>query len=171
MTQTVPNPRPTGPVDGGPVTSAAGTCKVLAKQTVADDVGMRLARTTVQRIDGTQVGCTFYALQHSPLHNSERLPGPKQPAVRLRISHFADATAAHNAMVRAAEKGTNPQRAAIGGGLVGLAYQLRFYPADHGKDWACAVAVGAALAVVETVTTATSFDVVAVAKHLAKTLR
>ena len=176
VTHKAPEPAPTGPIGDGPTTSAAGTCTLLPAPTVAGDVGMRLARVTVQRSGGKQVGCTFYALQHPTAQcdttclAGERLPGPHQPAVRLSITRYADATAAHNAMVRLAEAGTNPQQVDVGGGRIGLAYQTRFYGKDGGKDWACAVNVDATLAVVETVTTGTSFNAVALAKHLAKHL-
>ena len=176
VTHSAPAPAPTGPIGDGPTASAAGTCTLLPKQTVADDVGMRLDRVTVQRSGGKQVGCTFYALQHPTVQcdasclAGEHLPGPDQPAVRLSISRYADATAAHNAMVLLAEAGTDPQQVDVGGGRIGLAYQSAFYRKDHGTDWACVFNVDATLAVIETVTTETSFNAVAVAKHLATAL-
>lgn len=160
---TIVNPTP---IVAGPTTSAAGTCRLLDTQQVAHAVGMRLARVTVQRSGGHQVGCRFYALQNSPLAVSERLPGPKQPAVQVTISRYPSATAAHNAMVLAADAGTNPQQVKIQPGNIGLAYQTRFYPKDAGRDWACAFTAGPVLAVIETVTTRTSFNAVTVAKQL-----
>lgn len=160
----------------GPTTSGSGSCSLISERTVASDVGMRLARVTVQRAGGKQVGCTFYALQHptaqcgSSCLAGEHLPGPRQPAVQLVLTRYADATAAHNAMVRTAEAGRGAQQVDVGGGRIGLAFQIAFYRKDHGRDWACAFNVGATLAQVKTVTTGTSFNAVAVAKHLARAL-
>jgi hypothetical protein len=177
VTVTQTRPVPTTPVDDGPTSSAEGTCTLLSKRTVANDVGMRLDRVTVQRAGGTQVGCTFYPLAHPTAQcpesclAGEHLPGPHQPAVQLATSRWASTTAAHNAMVRLATAGTNPQQVDVGGGRIGLAYQLGFYPKDHGKDWACAFNLGSTLVVIKTVTTGTSVNVVTVARHLAKALR
>jgi hypothetical protein len=137
---------------------------------------MRLARVTVQRAGGKQVGCTFYALQHptpecdASCLAGENLPGPRQPAVQLVLTRYAGTTAAHNAMVRLATRGTNAQQVDVGGGRIGLAYQIAFYSKDSGRDWACAFNVGSTLAEVRTVTTGTSFNAVAVAKRLARVL-
>ena len=164
------------PVDVGPTSSGSGSCDLISERTVASDVGMRLARVTVQRAGGKQVGCTFYALQRptsgcdASCLAGENLPGPDQPAVRLLLTRYASATAAHNAMVRTAEAGHNAQQVDVGGGRIGLAYQIAFYPKDRGRDWACAFNLGATLAEVTTVTTGTSFNAVAVAQHLARTL-
>lgn len=168
-TQTlIRTPSPAGsPIVAGPTTSAAGRCPFLGTQTAANEVGMRLAKVTVQRSGGTSVGCEFFALQGSPLSTSEHLPGPKQPAVRIESSRFADATAAHNAMVLLGQRNRNVQRAQITGDLVGVAFQTAFYPADHGQDWACAFAKGSTLVVVTTVVTDPSFNAVAVAKSAA----
>jgi hypothetical protein len=177
VTVTQTRPVPTTPVDDGPTTSADGTCTLLPRRTVHNDVGMRLGRVTVQRAGGKQVGCTFYALQHPTAQcpasclAGENLPGPHQPAVQLAISHYAGTTAARAAMVRLATAGTNPQQVDVGGGRVGLAYQIDFYRKDHGKDWACAFNLGSTLAVIKTVTTGTSVSVATVARHLAKALR
>jgi hypothetical protein len=173
ITQTVVDtvaPHPS-PVDVGPTTSASGTCRLLSERVVRDAVGMRLARVTVQRAGGKQIGCTFYALQHSPLHNSEHLPGPHQPAARFSVTRYPDATAAHNAMILTADAGRNPQQVDVGAGRVGLAYRVKFYPRDHGKDWACAFNVGAKLAVIKTVSTDASYNVVTLAKKLRKRIR
>jgi hypothetical protein len=177
VTVTMTRPVPTTPLDDGPTTSRKGTCSLLPKRTVHLDVGMRLDRVTVQRAGGKQVGCTFYALQHPTAQcpasclAGEHLPGPKQPVVQLAISRWAGTTAAHNAMVRLATAGTNPQQVDVGRGRIGLAYQIDFYRKDHGKDWACAFNIGSTLAVVKTVTTGTSVNVVTVARRLARSLR
>lgn len=170
VTRTITHSVDARPVNVGPTTSAAGTCRLLGEQAVAGDVGMRLARVTVQRAGGKQVGCTFYALQNSPLATSEHLPGAHQPAVQVLLTRYTSSTAAHNAMVRTAEAGANPQQVGVGGGRIGLAYQIAFYRKDAGRDWACAFNVGSTLAEVKTVTTGTSFNAVAVAKRLAKVL-
>jgi hypothetical protein len=86
------------------------------------------------------------------------------------LTRYTGSMAAHNAMVRLATRGTNAQQVDVGGGRIGLAYQIAFYSKDHGRDWACAFNVGSTLAEVRTVTTGTSFNAVAVAKRLARSL-
>jgi hypothetical protein len=161
--QTLTRPPSTAPVVAGPTTSAEGSCPFLDQQTAAGDVGMRLARTTVESSGGKPVGCNFYALQGSPLSESEHLPGPNQPAIRITSTRYPDAAAAHNAMVRAA--GQQAQQAKVGT-LTGLAFQVEFDPADKGKDWACAFTKGDTLVVVTTAVTTPSFNAVALANDI-----
>jgi hypothetical protein len=109
------------------------------------------------------VGCRFYALQNSALHDSEHLPGPKQPAVEITTQRYASATAAHNAFVLLAQHGTNPQQVDLGR-VVGVCFQNDFYAKDHGADWACAVNSGRTELVVRTVDTTGTFSTAAITR-------
>jgi hypothetical protein len=165
---TTPPPHPV-PLNTGPTISAkADRCPLLDTQRAAGDVGMRLARITVQRSGGAVVGCDFFALQNSPLATSERLPGPNQPVISLRIEHYVDATAAHNAMVLRAQAGTDAGTTQLPGGVVGVIYRARFDPQDAGGDWACAFARGAVLTVVQTAVPDTSLNAVTLAGELSR---
>jgi hypothetical protein len=161
-TRTVaPDPRP---IVAGPTTAAgARGCPLVAKQTAADNVGMRLARITVLRSGGSVIGCQFFALQGSPLATSEHLPGPKQPVISLVTSRYGSALAAHNAMVLLARAGTSGSQVRLHGGVVGVVYRTNFDPHDHGRDWVCAFARGTGLTVIKTVVTDTSVNAVALA--------
>ncbi|MDT4933973.1 MAG: hypothetical protein QOK11_1865, partial [Pseudonocardiales bacterium] len=123
QTRTIrPSAAGTGPLDVRPTAATdAHICPVLDEQAAAEMVRMRLARVQVLRQGGTTIGCRFFALQGSPLATSERLPGPKQPVVQITSSVFADALAAHNALVRLADAGTDPDQYTIRVGIVGVA--------------------------------------------------
>lgn len=168
-TRTVsPSIGPTAPVSTGPTKAAtASKCPLLAQQSAANRVGMRLERITVLTSGGKTVGCRFYALQNSPLHDSEHLPGPNQPAVEITTTRYASATAAHNAFVLIARRGSNPQQATIAKRNVGVCYQIDFYKKDKGKDWACAFSVGKIAIVVKTVVVSPALNVILVAKEVA----
>ena len=169
-TTSTPSIGPTAPVSTGPTTAArAASCPLLPQQEAANRVGMRLARITVLHSGGKVVGCRFYALQHSPLHNSEHLPGPHQPAVEIETTRYASAIAAHNAFVLEARRGRNPQQATIGN-TVGVCFQIAFYQPDHGRDWACSFSRGATKVSVRTVVVSGSFDVVKVSRAVARKL-
>ena len=172
-TRTVgPSDLPTAPVSTGPTISAtARSCPWLDQQSAADQVGMRLARITVQRSGARIVGCRFYALQNSPLHQSEHLPGAHQPAIEITTTRYAAARAAHNAFVRVAQRGRNVQQATIGRGAIGLCFQTAFYSRDHGRDWACAVNLGSTLLEVRTVVVSPAFNVIEVARRAAAAIR
>lgn len=164
------------PIVAGPTTSATGACPLLPEQTVHQDVGMRLDRQTVQRSGSQVIGCRFYPLTHPNAQcdatclANEHLPPADQAAVEITLEHYGSATDARNAMILRARKGSGVQQVSVGADGVGLAYQIEFYPADHGRDWACAFTHGDTLAVVKTTTTGTSFNAVAVAKRLAGAL-
>jgi hypothetical protein len=172
-TRTVgPSDAPTAPVSTGPTSSAtARSCPWLDQQTAADQVGMRLERITVQRSRGGIVGCRFYAVQNSPLHQSEHLPGRHQPAIEITTTRYAAARAAHNAFVRLAQRGRSVQQATIGRSAVGLCFQTAFYSRDHGRDWACAVNLGSTLLEVRTVVVSPAFNVIEVARRAADAIR
>lgn len=167
---------PTGPVAAGPTSSAKGTCPYITTQRVAHDLGMRLGRATVQRSGGEVIGCTFYPLAHptaqcpAACFEGENLPPASQPVLKLLITRYPDATAAHNAMVRTARAGSNIQQVTIGDST-GLAFQTDFYPRDKGKDWAVILTRGAKLVRVDTVVTSGSLSVVTAAEHLVTKIR
>jgi hypothetical protein len=169
-TTNTPSVGSTAPVSSGPTTAArAAACPLLPEQLAADRVGMRLERITVLRSGGKVVGCRFYALQGSPLHNSEHLPGPNQPAIEIETTRYASAIAAHNAFVLDARHGTNPQQATIGR-TVGVCFQIAFYRHDHGHDWACAFSRGSTKISVRTVVVSPALNVVEVARAVARRL-
>ena len=141
----------------------AHACRYAQTPFVRNTIGMRLGRITALRSAGRTVGCRFYALQNSPLHASEHLPGPHQPAVEIVTRTLPSARAARDAFILLSQKGTNAQRAQLGR-RVGVCFQTDFYPKDHGKDWACAANVGRTEVVVRTVDTTGTFSTAAVTK-------
>jgi hypothetical protein len=145
---------------------AARRCPFVGSAFVKNTMGMRLGRLTVLRSGGRTVGCRFYAIQNSPLHDSEHLPGPRQPVVEIRTEEFASPTAAHNAFVRAAQAGRNAVQTPLGGGRIGVCYQAPFYPKDRGRDWACGVSVDRTRVLVRTVDTTGAFSTAAVTKEV-----
>jgi hypothetical protein len=152
----------------GPTTAVrAPVCPLLGRRQAADRIGMRLARITVLRSGGRLVGCRFYALHGSPLHASEHLPGPSQPAVEILLRRYRAPAAAHNAFVRAASSGRDPQRERIEPGSTGVCYQSDFYPPDRGRDWACGFSTGRTSVLVRTVVTSPALDAVLVARAIA----
>jgi hypothetical protein len=154
------------PVRTGPTTAAAASrCPFVDEQAAADYAGMRLARITVLRSDGKVVGCRIYALQNSPLHNSEKLPPANQPAVEITLTRYRSAAAAHDAIVLAARAGTNPQQVRIGT-TTGVCFQTRFYAKDDGQDWACAYAAGTTLVLVRTVVVSPALNAVEIARAI-----
>jgi hypothetical protein len=167
QTQTFTTTATGGPIAAGPTKTASGTCALVPKQTVADDLGMRLDRENVLTSGGKQVGCEFFAIQGSPLATSERLPGPNQPVLRITSARYPSALEAHNAMVLLAGAGTNPQQITVKAGNTGLAFQTKFDPQDHGTDWACTFTSGTTLVVIHTVVTSPALNAIEVAKAVA----
>lgn len=162
---------PTAPISTGPTKAAAAAkCPFIDEQSAANKVGMRLARVTVLRSGGRVVGCRFYALQGSPLSTSEHLPGPNQPAVEIETYRYQSDVAAHNAFVRASERGTNVQQESIVGQAPGLCFQLDFFAHDHGTDWACSFSKGTTMAIVRTVVTSPALNARDVARIVASKL-
>jgi hypothetical protein len=154
------------PVDTGPVKATTATrCPVIDRQFAADTVGMRLAKITVLRSTGKLVGCRIYALQNSPLAVSEKLPPANQPAVEITFTRYRSAAAAHNAIVVAANKGTNPQQAAFGK-TTGVCFQLDFYKKDHGRDWSCAYSSGDTLVQVKTVVVSPALNAILLTRRV-----
>ncbi len=126
-------------------------------------MGMRLGRIAVLRSGRRVVGCHFYALQNSPLHDSEHLPGPNQPVVEITTQRFASPTAARNAFVLLSRNGKNAERVDFGR-TAGVCFQAPFYPKDHGADWACAANVRGTEVIVRTVDTTGTFSTATVTK-------
>lgn len=166
-TEILTAPASVAPVAAGPTTTAAGTCPLLSKTTVADDLGMRLDKENVLTSGGQPVGCEFFAIQDSPLATSERLPGPNQPVLRITSTRYASAVQAHNAMVLAAQTGINTQQITVKPGNVGLAFQTEFDPQDQGTDWACAFTSGTTLVLIHTVVTSPALNAIEVAQAVA----
>jgi hypothetical protein len=165
-TGTAPATPPSAPTKAAAPTTvaAASSCPFVATALVHSTMGMRLGRLTVLRSAGHVVGCRFYALQGSPLHGSEHLPGPSQPAVEVVTAMYPTAVAAHNAFVLAARRGTNPTQVSLGAGRVGVCYQTDFDPQDHGQDGACGISVGRTRVLVRTVDTTGTFNTASVTK-------
>lgn len=155
------------PSAAGPtIAAAARSCPFVTAAFVKNTMGMRLGRLTVLRTGGRTVGCRFYAIQGSPLHDSEHLPGPRQPVVEITTERYGSATDAHNAFVREAEVGRNPVQTTLGAGRTGVCYQTAFYPKDRGQDWACGVSAGRTRVLVRTVDTTGAFSTAAVTKDV-----
>jgi hypothetical protein len=168
---TTPTPGPSAPVSTGPTVAAtASDCPFLRQQAAANRVGMRLERITVLRSGGKIVGCRFYALQNSPLAESEHLPGPDQPAIEIKTVLYPSMIAAHNAFVTLGSKGANVQQDAIVGQAPGLCFQTDFYAKDKGKDWACAFNLGRRMVLVRTVVTSSEVSAISVSRAVAKGL-
>jgi hypothetical protein len=162
---TVAHTPDSAPIDTGPTHAAsASACRVAPADTfVRDTIGMRLGRLTVLRSGGRVVGCRFYALQDSALHNSEHLPGPKQPILEITTQRYRTALDAHNAFVTLGTASKHVQRADLGR-TTGVCFQVDFYPKDHGTDWACAASVGRTEVVVRTVDNTGSFNAITLTK-------
>lgn len=168
------SPVTTAPISTGPTTTTqAGACPLLAQQTAANQVGMRLERITVQHSGGKVVGCRFYALQHpndqcdASCLAKEHLPPANQPVIEIITTRYPSEIAAHNAFAIAATAGANPQQVSVGVDNTGVCYQTPFYAKDHGSDWACAFSVDATAVIVKTVASL-SFNALAVAREIAR---
>jgi hypothetical protein len=143
----------------------AHSCPFAVTTFVRSTMGMRLGRLTVLRTRGQTVGCRIYALQNSPLHVSEHLPGPHQPVVEIVTRHLSTARMARDAFILLSRKGKNAARVNFGR-HVGVCFQTDFYPRDDGNDWACATSVGRTEVVVRTVDTTGTFSTAAVTKRV-----
>ena len=126
-----------------------------------------MGRITVLSAGGKPIGCRFYADQDPSYRASEHLPGPNQPVMQIVSSHYADATAAHNATVRIAQAGHSAYQADLSAGIEGISFQTRFDPADGNRDWAYAFRRGKTRVVVDTVQVDTAFNARVVASHIA----
>jgi hypothetical protein len=147
-------------------TVSATTCPFVRTAVVRSTLGMRLGRLTVLRSGGRTVGCRFYALQGTALHESEHLPGPKQPVLEITTERYPDATAAHNAFVLLARAGRSPVQVPLAGGLTGVCYQTDFYPKDRGRDYACGVSRERTRVLVRSVDTTGAFSTATLLKQV-----
>lgn len=109
------------------------------KPNVAEIQGNRIYRTTVLTTV-KPVGCRFYFYS-----------GPYEAVADIVPQTFVTPAAAHNALVRTAEAGTNVQSYPnFVSGVDGIGYQTKFFGPDGTKDWAFAFAKGPVLVVVHT---------------------
>ncbi len=115
---------------------------------------------------GRVVGCRFYAQQGTSFTSSERLPPADQPTLEITEATYATADDAHNAVVLAAEAGTNYQLVSIPGAYA-AAYQGSFYQADKNQDWICAFAKGTTMVVVKTANVDVVLNPIGIAKLVA----
>jgi hypothetical protein len=160
-------PKTTHPPSAGPTTATEGVCPFLDVTSAAGDVGVRMGRITVLASSGKPIGCRFYADQDPSYRASEHLPGPNQPVMQIVSSHYADATAAHNATARIAQAGHNAYQANLSAAIEGISFQTRFDPADGNHDWAYAFRKSKTVVVVTTVQVDTAFNARAVASDIA----
>jgi hypothetical protein len=129
-------------VPAGPISHTDAACPLLDVTDAAGDSGMRLGRTVVLSASGRTVGCDFYS--DPAWAASEHLPGPDQPAISIRITHYAATTPAYNAMMRTAERsGSSAHSQNLNAAIKGVLYRTTFDPADGNQDWAYAFADGA----------------------------
>ena len=158
-----PSAPPTGAIPAGAVTEAEGSCPLLDVAIAAADEGVRMGRVVVLSAGGAPVGCDFFA--DPAWAASEHLPGPTQPVLAVSTARYADATAAHNAMVSNAGAGGDPHAATVKA-LTGISYQTTFDPADGAKDWAFAFSSGSTLVTVLTAQSDAELDARLVASDL-----
>ncbi|HEV7206495.1 MAG TPA: hypothetical protein VGN18_17955 [Jatrophihabitans sp.] len=171
-TQTLTRPpSPSGAVVAGPTSAVpAPACPFAGQAFVRDTIGMRLGRVSVLKSGGQVVGCRIYAVQDSPFTTSENLPGPNQPVVEVVITEYPTAVAAHNAFVRMAQQGRNPQQNALGRGVTGVCFQTDFYAKDKGQDWACGFSLGTRAVLVRTVVVSPALNAVLVTRRVLSAL-
>jgi len=152
-----------GPLGSGPTTSAEASCPYLDTRSAASDVGVRMGRVTVQSRNGKPVGCRFYADQDPTYKASEHLPGSDQPVLQIAATRYTDATTAHNAMVTSTRAGTAAYADSLSASVEGISFQIKFDPADGGRDWAYVFRTGTAVVTVTTDQINASFNARAVA--------
>ncbi len=139
---------PTTPLDAGPVSRKDGPCPLVPVSAAVANGGMRLIRTVVLTQARRAVGCDFYADPNFAA--SEHLPGPKQPAVSVRVARYATATIAFNTMARIGSAGGSAHEVNLSAQVKGVAYRTRFDPADGKADWAYVYNVGSKVVTVLT---------------------
>lgn len=144
-TSAQPKPKPP-PTPHRPGREIDGTCPYIATQDLADKVGSRVGRTTI--LTSAPRGCRFY------------LPfGDFHAVAQITVKTYPDALTAHNAMVRTAEKGSQPIGIpSLAPGTEGILYRTWFYPPDGDRDWACIFRKGRTVVTVKTDQNDTSFN-------------
>lgn len=114
---------------------------------VADIEGDRVYRTTVLTRDQPH-GCRFYF--YAP---------PYEAVADIRPTTFPTATAAHNALVRTAQAGSEQiSEPNFVKGVDGIRFRAKFFGPDGKRDWAFAFAKGKVLVVVHTQQTNVSLN-------------
>lgn len=158
-TTTVPTSAP--PTSAPPSTSTApaapqeveGVCPYLSAADASDIEGNKVGRVTVVSTDPP--GCNFYFAY-----------GDGHMVLKISTQRFTDPIDANNAMVRAAQAGSNADPVA-GIGDAAVLYQVGFYDLDAAQDWACAFIKGGLLVIVNTDQKSPSFNARAVAEAVA----
>lgn len=159
----------TGPVPSGPVSRVDAACPLANLNDVAGDSGMRLKRMVTLSVSGRAVGCDFYS--DPAWAASEHLPGPDQPAISIRITHYAAATPAYNAMLRTAERtGSAAHSQNLSASSKGVVYRTKFDPADGNQDWAYAFAAGTDVVTILTAQTDSELTATEIAHTVAERL-
>jgi hypothetical protein len=153
---------PLPPGAAPPVDEQEGDCPYIASTpeqdpttNVADIVGSHVYRTTRLTVRDP-VGCRFYF--YAP---------PYGAVADIEPLSFGTPVAAHNAMVRTGEQGTQViGQPDLAPGVQGVSYRTAFYGPDDGRDWACAFAAGDVLVVVHTQRTDTAVVDVSLARAI-----
>lgn len=129
-----------------------GECPYLTRKEASDLEGSLVGRVTVVTADPP--GCNFYFAY-----------GDGHMLLRISAQRFADPIDAYNAMVTAANAGSNADPVdEIGDDAV--LYQVGFYDVDAAQDWACAFVKGGLLVTVNTDQKSPSFN----ARNIAETI-
>jgi hypothetical protein len=84
--------------------------------------------------------------------------------VQIATTIFRDSVAAHNALVRLANAGTDPAQYTIRSDIVAVAFRTRFDPADGARDWAVGFSAARTLVVIKTAVNNTSADALTIAR-------
>ena len=85
--------------------------------------------------------------------------GDFHAVAQITVETYPDALTAHNAMVRTAEKGSQPIGIpSLAPGAEGILYRTSFYPPDGDRDWACIFRKGRTVVTVKTDQNDTSFN-------------
>jgi hypothetical protein len=123
---------------------------------LADLEGDRVYRTTV--LTGmSPPGCRFYFWA-----------APYEAIAEIATRRFSDSVAAHDAMVRSGEAGTQVEgKPDIVPGVDAVLYRTRFFGPDGARDWACVFAKGKVMVTVRTQRADTSLNALLIAQAIA----
>lgn len=151
----------TPPSSTEPATSTAppvaqeveGDCPYLSREDASSLEGNMVGRVTV--VTTEPPGCNFYFAY-----------GDGHRVLQISTQRFIDPIDANNAMVLAAQSGSNADPV-TGIGDAAVLYQVGFYDLDAAQDWACAFIKGALLVIVNTDQKSPSFNARAVAEAVA----
>jgi hypothetical protein len=173
VTETTPPPvrfRPTPAVTAAPLPPGQAPAKgeiekpcpyIVSSQdqgpdSLADLEGDRVYRTTV--LTGmSPPGCRFYFWA-----------APYEAIAEIATRRFSDSVAAHDAMVRNGEAGTQVEgKPDIVPGVDAVLYRTRFFGPDGARDWACVFAKGKVMVTVRTQRADTSLNALLIAQAIA----